>query len=649
MNIYIYILLGLVACSPGGSSKNNVSDEKSIDKETPIDKDKQLTDIQKIDSLLSEVNNQHRFTEGLKKNKIYTYRKKEFDECAFDWDTLHKDMLSYQQEVFYTRYKKDKFELTYNQYEKDIDLLIKKTDSLQGATSQSVVMVRRGYDEIIQSAILDNFFNKAIDKERNNKFFLAIKRYFKNEIKDLNHLKNDSIDNSKLNNIIENLTELKTYLNLSSYHCLKLEYISTVGSIETFDSKKHLCMENNCNALVEIIVPGFKVTHIQLIENNVRVQKALVINKEDHLRKVDGVLTEVQSFEKEFETEKIKKIRQYRKSKEADFKSFIERTRDLLKLLQKYKNNNNEDNRMFSTFTKELNDLKTMKQSLLEITKESLYVFSLHLHGSAKWINELYTNLQEFNIIGDEPHLLKTIQNYFKEKNNKLEKKDFKMTKQQSSIEIVNIWVEDLIDELAQLKNFLFQDSYNCVELNISKEDSIQQYNKNIHFALGYEQSRSFINKQQIEIIIPGFSFKHHQIDDMEGGQKPYVVSHSRMAASNNSITRTLSPEDHLKMIEKYSQRENYKSNRLLKFLIKNKKAESAESIETEFKDCQNAWYNLADFVNRDIILIESKNKSIDFSARYKVHMIELKRLRDLQKSLDSKILDLAVEAFKNK
>lgn len=558
-------------------------------------------------------------------------------------------MLSYQQEVFYTRYKKDKFELTYNQYEKDIDLLIKKTDSLQGATSQSVVMVRRGYDEIIQSAILDNFFNKVIDKEKNNKFFLAIKRYFKNEINDLNHLKNDSVDNSKLKNIIENLTELKTYLNLSSYHCLKLEDISTVGSIETFDSKKHLCIENNCNGLVEIIVPGFKVTQIQLDENNVRVQKALVINKEDHFKKVEAALTEVQSFEKEFETEKFKKIRQYRKSKEADFKSFIERTGDLLKLLQKYKKNNNEDSRFFEIIAKELNDLKTMKQSLLEITKESLYVFSLHLYGSAMWINELYTNLQEFNIVGDEPHLLKKIQEYFKEKNNKLVKKDFKMTKQQSSIEIVNIWVEDLIDELAQLKFFLFQDSYNCVELNILKEDSVQQYNKKIHSVLGHEQFRGFINEQQIEIIIPGFSFKHQQINDIQGNQSSYVVSSYRINQTNNFPLIQLNFENQLKMIENYSQRAMNKSNRLLRFLIKNKKTESTESIETEFNDCQKAWYHLVASVYSDIILIESKKKAIDFSARYKVHMIELKRLRDLEKSLNSRILDLAVEVFNNK
>ena len=280
---------------------------------------------------------------------------------------------------------------------------------------------------------------------------------------------------------------------------------------------------------------------------------------------------------------------------------------------------------------------------LLKITKESLYVFSFNFYGSARGINERYRNLQRFDIIGDEPQLLKTIQKYFKEKNNKLVKKDFKMTKQQSSIEIVNIWVEDLIEELAQLKNFLFQGSSNSVEVIFSKieQNDLKNY---VHLGYFHRVDPTKSNNQNKEIIIPGFRFIHHQIEGMTGDEKPYVVAQNRMHESRPVEDVTL--QDKLEMIEKYSQRANYKSNRLLSFLVENKKA--SKSIKDEVKDLKEEWEMLSNVISMHCLAV-SNNPRLDLSAEYNVDMIELKRLRDLEKSLNSRILDLAVEVFNNK
>ena len=317
-------------------------------------------------------------------------------------------------------------------------------------------------------------------------------------------------------------------------------------------------------------------------------------------------------------------------------------------------------NEASSNKSHELNKTMRDKNSLdpMKTTKESLYVFSLNYYDSFdRWyfetdqINGIYKILQKFNIIGDEPHLLKTIQNYFKEKNNKLEKKDFKMTKQQSSIEIVNIWVEDLIDKLAQLKNFLFQGSSNSVEVIFSKieQNDLKNY---VHLGYFHRVDPTKSNNQNKEIIIPGFRFIHHQIEGMTGDEKPYVVAQNRMHESRPVEDVTL--QDKLEMIEKYSQRENYKSNRLLRFLVENKKASKSiieyflNEYKDEVKDLKEKWQLLSNVISMHCLAV-SNNPRLDLSAEYNVDMIELKRLRDLEKSLNSRILDLAVEVFNNK
>lgn len=371
------------------------------------------------------------------------------------------------------------------------------------------------------------------------------------------------------------------------------------------------------------------------------------------------------------------------------FTTLKEKVTELIKSLNTYKQKNNfSNNEELEKFNQEFNKLKTYIQSRLKIKKERLYVFSLKngrirgfqyfqfqniiendadLYGSE--IGMKYLQLQNSNLIGNEAHLLKKIKKYFEFESHyeckcgncedNLTKEDFFMNNDQLSIEIANIFIEDFIETLNKLRNFLYEHDYLVSVLPWIEVDYLDKeqnkYNKQSQQFLGDNQSIG----DDITTIIPGFSFEafhfnHPKFDTTKGRQKAYVVSNSRLENSSNSTSKILGIKDQIQMMDWYVKEQykyEYKNNILLSIVFDSNKSLSIDDqFKEDVKACEHGWANLSDLIQKDDILNSINGNLLNFyNTKYTKYMTELKRLRSLQKNVNEKVQELVVKLWNRK
>ena len=380
------------------------------------------------------------------------------------------------------------------------------------------------------------------------------------------------------------------------------------------------------------------------------------------------------------------------------FTTLKEDVTELIKSLNTYKQKNNfSNNEELEKFNQEFNKLNTYTQSRLKIKKERLYVFSLknaRIRGfqyfqfqniiendADLYVREIgmkYLRLQDSNLIGNEAHLLKKIKKYFEFESHyeckygncedNLTKEDFFMNNDQLSIEIANIFIEDFIEELNKLRNFLYERDDLVLVLPWIEVDCLDKeqnkYNKQSQQFLGDNQSIG----DDITTIIPGFSFEafhfnHPNFDTTKGRQKAYVVSNSRLGNSSDLTPRILDVKDKIQMVYWYVKEQykyEYKNNILLNIVFdSNKPLSIDDQFKEDVKACEHGWANLSDLIQEDDILNSTNDNLLNFynkqysefmtefyNTKYTGYMTELKRLRSLQKNVNEKVQELVIELW---
>ena len=259
MNIYIYILLGLMACSPSPPMNERVDDrDVKKYKENPLESLKISLNIQK--NHLNKLENDDKY-------RCCNYW---IQECLADISKLISKVNDLEDsDIDSVNKYKEKLEIIKN----NMQYYVYDFISLSIPEIMNISIFRQNIYRSTQSKSF-----KSFTRESKIVFFKKIQNFFSDENNNskISLLEFEHLDVfQKLQDIVNNVKEIKKIeVNFGS-HCVTIKDSINIKDKIKFNDLKQICLNDSCEGTVEVVLPGFIIS-IDTSPEKETVIKALV-------------------------------------------------------------------------------------------------------------------------------------------------------------------------------------------------------------------------------------------------------------------------------------------------------------------------------------------------------------------------------------